>query len=543
MPRTVKPAVAAVLGFAALTIAMTWPLLSPAAAVVPDSDDAYFSVWRLAWFAHQLPKNPLHLFDANVFHPAPGTLAFSDAMVMVSMLGAPLIWAGVPPALAHNLLLAAAFISSMWFAFLLVRKLTGSAGAAWIAALIFGFAPYRFAHIGHLELQWTMWMPLSMWLLHRFFEAPSAGRGIAVGAALAGQTFCSIYYGVFLACYLAAAWTIFCVVTRPQPRRIVPLSALMLAPLVVVALVYGPPYAHTRAEQGPRGLAEMTGLSAMPGDFLRVPPHNALRGSPQDPGPAPDERSLYPGAAALLLAAAAFLSRPRRWAVSYAALAALSVDLALGMNGLLLPALQQLAPLVTSLRTPARFGSLMLLSVAVLAGLGAAAIFRARPARRHLIVAIATLLCISEYWSAPLRVRGGQGTPTDAHQWLASQPPGTVVLELPVPSPDALWLYETTYQVRSIHHWQPLINGYSGFAPGGYINTLELLRGFPNEPSVKRLRELGVRFILLNRVFYSGTEFAALIGTLRALPAFWPPQAFGGGENQIVVVELKQTAP
>jgi hypothetical protein len=33
---------------------------------------------------------------------------------------------------------------------------------------------------------------------------------------------------------------------------------------------------------------------------------------------------------------------------------------------------------------------------------------------------------------------------------------GTVFLEMPVPRSDVLWLYETTYLIRSIHHWQPL---------------------------------------------------------------------------------------
>jgi hypothetical protein len=114
---------------------------------------------------------------------------------------------------------------------------------------------------------------------------------------------------------------------------------------------------------------------------------------------------------------------------------------------------------------------------------------------------------------------------------------------MPVPTPDALWLYETTYQVRSIHHWQPLVNGYSGFAPKEYVRTLELLREFPDEVSVARLRELRVRFVLLNRVHYSGEEFAALIGALSASPSFLPARSFGAGEDQIAVVELKPAQP
>lgn len=256
------------IAFSALTITMLWPLLSMRQNVLPDTDDAYFSAWRLAWVAHQLPRDPQHLFDTNIFHPATGTLAFSDAMLLPSIIGAPLSWAGVPISLVHNILVGTAFVASMWFAFLFVRDLTGSSGAAWISSIIFGFAPYRLAHIGHLELQWVMWMPLSLWLLHRFFAEPTPAKAIALGSAVAGQTFCSIYYGVFLSWYLALAWLIFFVRSQSGRRRVLMLTALMLVPLLTVALVYGPPYFRTRAEQGPRSVSEVKEFSATPSDFF-----------------------------------------------------------------------------------------------------------------------------------------------------------------------------------------------------------------------------------------------------------------------------------
>jgi hypothetical protein len=530
---------AIVLGFCGLTIMMTWPLLDPRSHGVPDSDDAYFSVWRLGWFAHQLPLDPRRLFDANIFHPVTGTLAFSDAMLLVAALGAPLAWLGIGPGLTHNILLGAAFVTSMWFAFLLVRELTGSPRAAWLAALIFGFAPYRFAHIGHVELQWVMWMPLGLWLLHRFVAAPTAPRALAVGAALTGQALCSIYYGVFLSLYLAAAWLALMFVHGTSRRRAIVLAPMMVVPLLAVALIYGPPYSRTRAEQGARDVTEITNYSATPADFLRVPPINRLRGRP-DGGPAPDERSLYPGLAAVLLAALAFRPPVPRLAWVYLALTALTVDFSLGMHGVLYPLLHQAVPLLSSLRSSARFGVLVLLSLSVLAGFGAAGLFRARPRYATAIGVIATALCVLEYWSAPVSIRADQRQPTEAHRWLARQPAGSVVVELPMPKGEALWLYETTYQVRSTHHWQPLVNGYGGFAPREYRHTLEAVRGFPDPPSMQRLRELQVRFVLINRVYYTEDEFNRLLAAVIASPAFWPPRSFGPDHDQILVAELKE---
>jgi hypothetical protein len=507
---------------------------------LPDSDDGYFSAWRLAWFAHQLPLDPGHLFDANIFHPATATLAFSDAMLLVAAFGSPFIWLGASPGLTHNLLLGAAFVTSMWFAYLLVRDLTRSSAAAWLAAIIFGLAPYRFAHISHLELQWVMWMPLSLWLLHRFIEAPTYRRALAIGAAVASQTLCSIYYGVFLSLYLAAAWLALFAIHATTRRRLVLLTPLMIVPLLAVALIYGPPYSRTRAEQGARGVSELVEYSATPGDFLRVPPLNWLRGTP-DSGPKPDERSLYPGMAAVVLATAAFLPPVTPLAWVYLGLTALSVDAALGMHGLLFPWLQEVVPLLSSLRSSARFGVFVLLSLSILAGFGAANIFRARPRYVTAIGVMATLLCLLEYWSAPVSVRPDQSHPPEAHQWLSHQPPGTAIVELPLPKGEALWLYETTYQIRSTHHWLRLVNGYSGFAPKEYRRTLEELRAFPDATSIERLRQLKVRFVLINRVHYTEDEFNSMLARIMASPLFWPPRAFGPDEDQILIAELKAT--
>ena len=77
-------------------------------------DDAFFNIWRLSWLAHQLVHQPTALFDANIFYPARHTFAYSDAMLLVGLAGAPFLWAGVPPAVVHNGLLIAAFATSAW---------------------------------------------------------------------------------------------------------------------------------------------------------------------------------------------------------------------------------------------------------------------------------------------------------------------------------------------------------------------------------------------------------------------------------------------
>ena len=60
-----------------LAVLHTWPLaLHPGRYSRNDNADTELNEWIMAWVAHQLPRDPLHLFEANTFYPAHDTLAF-----------------------------------------------------------------------------------------------------------------------------------------------------------------------------------------------------------------------------------------------------------------------------------------------------------------------------------------------------------------------------------------------------------------------------------------------------------------------------------
>jgi hypothetical protein len=519
-----------------LVVLMTWPLGRVSNAIVPASDDAYFSIWRLAWVAHQLLENPRRLFDANIFHPSTGTLAFSDAMLLPGVIGLPMFEAGINPAIIHNQLMVAAIVASMMSAFALARRLTQSAPAAWLAALIFGLAPYRMAHIGHLELQWTMWMPLAMLLLHRLIERPSPWRGVLLGVALGAQVLSSIYYGVFLACYLGVAWLALMPFGNAK-GRIAYATAFAAAPLLLVALLYAPPYLRTHHQFGERTATEVSTFSARPSDYLRVPQENLLRGRP-NVGPAPEERNLFPGFIAIALAIVALIPPLSRTALTYLGLAIVAFDLSLGANGLSFPILQATISVTASLRAPARFGVLVLMSLAVLAAIGAARVFQRWPRATPLLSVALTLLCVGEYWSAPIGVRGFEPQPGEAHAWLARQAPGTVIVELPMPTPKTLWLREPEFAVQSINHWQPMVNGYSAFPPQSYIDLIMQMPKFPDRAAILPLRAAGVQYVLINRRYYDAQEFDRLMQAVAASTRLWPARTFGEGAQQVIVVRL-----
>jgi hypothetical protein len=192
----------AALIFTILTAALTWPQVAHPLSV-PPHDDAYFSMWRLAWIAHQLPRDPAHLFDANTLYPAKDTLAYSDAVLLQGVVGAPLVWLGAPVVFAYNLHILATFVLCGLGMFLLVRDLTGNPAAGLVAGIIFAFAPYRFDHYVHLELVSAQWMPFALWMLHRTLQSGRLTDGLMTGTFGAVQGLSCVYLTVYFATIMA----------------------------------------------------------------------------------------------------------------------------------------------------------------------------------------------------------------------------------------------------------------------------------------------------------------------------------------------------
>ena len=497
-----------------LTLILTWPLARFWEPALPDQDDALFSVWRLAWIAHQLTIDPTTLFHANIFWPAQFTLAYSDAMLLLGVAGAPLIWLGVHPVIVHNILALLSFITAGAAAAQLMRYFTPSVPAQLVAGTIFAFAPYRFAHIGHLELLWTAFLPWSLLGVYRVLERPSVRRGLALGLALGLQALCSVYYFLFLVIWLVPATLLapLHVRIRWSARHLIAgVIAIVTAALLVAP--YVAPYSRAREVLPPRAEREVRRYSAVPSDYLRAPESNRIY--PTFKSESSEERSLFVGTIALALAAIAIVLVRTRAALSLGLLAIAALDLSLGVNGITYTLLREALPPLGGFRAPARFGVLMLLSVSLLAGLGLAQLLsRAAQRRRQLVSALLLAGLSLEYRSAPVATRRPDIQAPPVYSWLAEQPP-SVVLELPLPAPQALWHHETSHQYYSIYHWQRLMNGYSGYAPRGHLSMLDAMREFPSEASVALLRERHVDLVIFHRRYLNADEFSRLFAACK----------------------------
>ena len=512
--------------FVVLTMAMNLQQVLHLRDGVHDDGDPLLNAWALAWVAHQLPRAPAHLFDANIFYPERRTLAYSETLLLPAVIAAPLRWMGAGPILAYNLVFLSGFAISGVGMALLVRSLTGSGIAGILSGIIFAFLPFRIDHYPHMQLQQTQCLPFAMWAFHRLLRSGRARDGALFGAFVAGQVLSCMYYGLLLVPYFAVVCGALWIAERRAggPARWQPLVVAALLVAGVTAPI-GKAYlgAHRVVGERPRDEVEING-SARPTDYLGAPEENILYGKLLAPF-SRGERRLFPGFIAVALAVFGTVSalRTRRTrgtavtagtpgTVAFAYLLGLLVafDISLGFNGLTFRLLYDYALPFRGLRIPARNGIIVGFSLAVLAGFAAARIRRPRWA-----VAIAALM-LAEYASWHIAMVQMPLDPPSVYADILRDNegnPSATFFEFPVSSHD-----DPTYMYLSTFHWQHLANGYSGFFPPSYIFLVNAVQHLPDDASLHAIKSHGARYLIVHGERLMGARYDELTAELRRRP-------------------------
>lgn len=160
-------------------------------------------------------------------------------------------------------------------------------------------------------------------------------------------------------------------------------------------------------------------------------------------------------------------------------------------------------------RAPARFASLLALSLAVLAGAASARMHEKLGALGRVVSsALIPLILLDSY---VVNFPGGMPRPSPiplVYRRLAALPAGPV-LSLPDYVETAEWFREPDYQYFSTAHWFPIVNGYSRAAPPGFTERMARYTSFPDDSSLQALRESGIRYVVVHADGYRGGADAA----------------------------------
>jgi hypothetical protein len=206
----------------------------------------------------------------------------------------------------------------------------------------------------------------------------------------------------------------------------------------------------------------------------------------------------------------------------YVVLAVLSVWLTLGPELILYKVLYRLLPGFDLIRVPSRLGILTLLALGVLAAVGFDPLVRRWRAPRGAWVGAAVVaLLVGELAAFPLGARDYSIDVPAIDRALAERQRPFVAVGLPVPDPtDAVQSsrLHSHYMLHSMEHWQPIVNGYSGIIPPRHQRLFMILTAFPDVASLRELEELGVRYAVLHREFYSDEGWSRVIARAAEFP-------------------------
>ncbi len=463
---------------------------------VPDLGDPVFSMWRLGWVYLQLQGDPRPLFDANIFHPEPLTLTFSDAMLVPALIAAPFFAAGVAPAVTYNVLMIAGFLTSALATYLLVVRLTGSPRAAFVAGLFYGFHPYRFEHYSHLELQMTFWMPLALLALHLFLERPRVRYAVLAGLCLVGQLYSSMYYAVFFVLFVPVVVLTLVVLARVKVRPLI--GGALVAGLLAAALAVPIARAYSAAQpiKGDREIGEIAHYSATPSDYLRPHPRSALYGG-RLLAPLAGERALFPGFVVLMFVAGALIPPIGAVRAAYLAGGLIAFNLSLGVNGIGYETLLDLFSPLRGMRVPARSSIILGISLAVLAGFAVQRLLGRLRSERSRTIAFALIVAAFIIDVRPrLELGPVWPTPPSTYSAVAGRE-GVVLVELPFRAwaPGSGWIDALPQMYFSIWHGRPMVNGYSGFFPDSYEPLLNAVGYFPGPRALDMFRSRGATHV------------------------------------------------
>ncbi|HYX25370.1 MAG TPA: hypothetical protein VFC23_14540 [Thermoanaerobaculia bacterium] len=508
--------------YTALTLAYLWPL--PRLwqdHIGPGLGDPLFNLYVLKWGVHQIRLGLPDVWNANLFYPTRGALAFSDHLLGPAAQLA-LFELVIPNAIAgYNFLFLSSYVASALATCWVLRR----SGLSWVAAglggWMFAWSPFRVIHTTHLQVLIAQWIPLTLWFWDRLLTRRTAKNALLFLLFyllnLSGGCYLAYMIHFPLAAILASR-------ALEQKRELISLRSLRV--LVPVALVAGVavaalflPYARVAREQGlSRGRGEIEEFGATPASYFSPAfdnfyfhePTRDFLGRVLGPERAElffrPENALFAGFLPTIFfcvgAVAAWRGRRRQgdpprdvWARGLA-LSGL-VCFALSLIVVYRP-LMHVIPGLSGMRVPARFYAFVSVSLVYFAARGVDLLTSRLPGPR-VRAAVAAGLAVAlavELHPGPI---DWQPLPREeelpaVYTWIRNEPTVRSLIELPF----AWDVRENQYLYASTVHWKPIANGSSAYAPRSHQRLSARIHLLPGVLGFDLLRTLGISHLVVH---------------------------------------------
>ena len=559
----------------------TWPLVK----VLPDHapqnlGDPLLSAWMYGWGERTFFRNPVHLFNANIFSPERFTFAMSENLLGQSVPLTPLTWITGNSLLTLNIGLILYLALGGFGMYLLVRQLTGRTAGPVIAGVAFAAAPYRLAQIGHPHVLGTYLTPFILLMLVRLGDdaarPPVVRRRVITLALLIALQYWTSLTGGTISLIGVGAWVLWTLAARGR-HSIVPLrraaAGVAIGGLLVIPLLV--PYMEVRRLHPDyvHGTTEVYYYSASPTSYF----------SPAEGGPIADrlyhrlqrrfpvsggfwEKQLFPGVVPLtgaaLLAALVVAGWVRRGRLPVLrpgadpsgpgpgsragpglALSLIAVGYVFSLgprlngkpDGLVLPFALIENVFSGLMRVPGRIGLLVAIGVCMATGV---ALSRLPRRAAHAAVALCVVILALEMY--PSRFPIVEAPKRDAALAAVAKRPG-VVLSLPTSELDANGIATEPSIVReaqhmwlSTKHFRPMINGFMAYYPPSYWEVVRGVQDFPAQSAFDLFKRRDIKTLVIRTDMLPDSRWRDVVPKLEQ----WPGVRLVAASGQTRVYDL-----
>lgn len=491
--------------FLVLSLLATYPLPLYFDRAPIGAGDSVQNVWNLWWVQRNVFHGDLFPFTTPfLYYPTGVSLAYHPLGVVNGWLGALLQW-------LFDLNLVASFNSIALFScvgsgmgtYLLVRQLTHNRMAAFVAGIVFTFAPIRMSRIyfGNLEMYSTQYIPFLVLFFIELLRRPRYRVVWAAALFFALTAWSSLYlaYGATLLLITVLAGAAFFARRQLQtwlrllykPLLVFGVTSVVLVMPVVLPLVVNYADFQDQADQRSSAVANSADLLGffVPDRMTDPLPtrlfselnrfvdatYGTFYGNAA-------EKSVFIGytVIAVMVLSALFVRRREFW--GWAAIALLFAGLSLGPVLYVFgrPVLHHLPyewlnslPLISFGRAPSRYAIFVMFALAVAGGYGLAALTQRRRIGPWLTLVVGVVIYV-EFLIVPIRVdmRFTQIPSFYAQLATTEDHSDAVILDVPIDLVGASGP-AGEYMLFQTVHQKPIVSGYVSRTPDSIYKRLE----------------------------------------------------------------------
>lgn len=531
--------------FTSLTFLITYPLffkLNKAISGFHSTDEP--SVWYFWWLKYAHSNNINHADCKYISYPFGEDYGGFDQIYPLWSWAKRQAAINTNHSFSYNIEVISSFILSGLFAYMLMLLVLADFKAAVFCGIIYAFSPYHFARAWqHIGLTHIQWIPLYVYALLKMRGVTGSAKKVTfLSLALFLVASFDYYYLYFMLIATFLFWTYSLTMDRSNGKRLTVnlISTAVLAGVVITIILW--PLIKTRLLISQvkdisvwslyRPFEDLFSQSARPLSYFLPSSEHPILGwiakglvGTDIYGMSFTEHALYLGWTPLVLAFVAF----RRWRSNrkssrhrVTTLTESNENFNIGFFVFLAVAAWLFSQppwwdifgfkiympsffmykILPMFRAYCRFGIVVMLAVAVLAGFGMKFILE-RFKSQKTKVAITALFCglvLFEFWNwPPYKVIDLSKVPA-VYYWIKEQPKDTVIADYPLDADSPNELYKFFQTV----HEKKIINGT---IPGTHANKVaQEIRRLSDPKTASILKWMGVKYVVVHKDDYLKTD-------------------------------------